>query len=93
MCGAGPLRTEDVRKGPYLFRMTSQIRPFRIDVPQAGLDDLRQRLASTRWPRELPGEGWSRGVPATVLRELADYWADGFDWRAQEGALNEFPSS
>ncbi|WP_326691843.1 MULTISPECIES: epoxide hydrolase [unclassified Streptomyces] len=71
--------------------MTSQIRPFRIDVPQAGLDDLRQRLASTRWPRELPGEGWSRGVPATVLRELADYWADGFDWRAQEGALNEFP--
>src|ERR671916_316692 len=70
---------------------TAGIRPFRIEVPQADLDDLRQRLASTRWPDELPGVGWSRGVPLDYLKELAQYWADGFDWRKQEEKLNEFP--
>jgi epoxide hydrolase len=67
------------------------IRPFRIDIPQADLDDLRGRLARTRWPDELPGVGWSRGVPLGYLRELAAYWADGFDWRKQEARLNELP--
>ncbi|MDJ1132233.1 epoxide hydrolase family protein [Streptomyces iconiensis] len=71
--------------------MTSQIRPFRIDVPQTDLDDLRERLARTRWPRELPGEGWSRGVPGTCLRRLAARWRDGFDWREREAELNRFP--
>ena len=51
------------------------IRPFRIDIPQADLDDLRDRLARTRWPDELPGVGWSRGVPLDYLKELAEYWA------------------
>jgi epoxide hydrolase len=69
----------------------TQIRPFRIDVPQADLDDLRDRLARTRWPRELPGVGWERGAPMGYLRELAEYWRDGFDWRAQEERLNRFP--
>jgi pimeloyl-ACP methyl ester carboxylesterase len=69
----------------------STIRPFRIAVPQADLDDLQQRLAKTRWPSELPGDGWSRGVPLAYLRGLADYWRDGFDWRAQEAQLNQFP--
>ena len=67
------------------------IRPFRIDVPQADLDDLRDRLARTRWPDELPGVGWSRGVPLAYLKELAAYWADGYDWRKQEARLNEHP--
>ena len=67
------------------------IRPFRIDIPQADLDDLRDRLARTRWPDELPGVGWTRGVPLGYLKELADYWADGYDWRKQEAALNELP--
>jgi epoxide hydrolase len=67
------------------------IRPFRIDIPQADLDDLRERLHRTRWPDELPGVGWSRGVPLGYLRELAAYWADGYDWRKQEAKLNEFP--
>ncbi|MGP3988945.1 epoxide hydrolase family protein [Streptomyces sp. 3N207] len=71
--------------------MTFQIRPFRIAVPQADLDDLRERLARTRLPRELPGEGWDRGVPGETLRELAAYWAEEFDWREQEAALNRFP--
>ncbi|GAA2727172.1 epoxide hydrolase [Actinocorallia aurantiaca] len=71
--------------------MNDEIRPFRIDVSQADLDDLRDRLARTRWSRELPGEGWSRGVPVAYLRELADHWRDGYDWRRQEARLNGFP--
>ncbi|MEV1171754.1 epoxide hydrolase family protein [Nonomuraea sp. NPDC049784] len=67
-----------------------QIKSFRIDIPQEDLDDLRARLRRTRWARQLPG-GWSRGVPVAYLRELAEYWADGFDWRAQEARLNAFP--
>ena len=67
------------------------IRPFRIDIPQADLDDLRDRLARTRWPDELPGVGWTRGVPLGYLKELAAYWADGYDWRKQEARLNELP--
>ncbi|MCF6472664.1 epoxide hydrolase [Nonomuraea sp. MG754425] len=68
-----------------------QIHPFRIDVPQAQLDDLRDRLAATRWPDELPGTGWSYGVPVGYARRLAAYWRAGFDWRAAEARLNAFP--
>src|SRR3954452_13443641 len=69
----------------------SDLRPFRIDIPHADLDDLRTRLASTRWPAPSPAADWSRGVPLDYLRELAGYWAAGFDWRAREAALNEIP--
>ncbi len=65
--------------------------PFRIDIPQADLDDLRDRLTNARWPRQLPGDGWSRGVPVDYLRDLAEHWATTYDWRAQEARLNEFP--
>ena len=51
----------------------------------------RQRLARTRWPPDVPGAGWSRGVPLDYLRRLAEYWADGFDWRRHEAQLNELP--
>ena len=64
------------------------IRPFRIDIPQTAVDDLRDRLARTRWPDELPGAGWSRGVPLAYLRELADYWRSGYDWRASARRRN-----
>ncbi|HEY3953573.1 MAG TPA: epoxide hydrolase [Streptosporangiaceae bacterium] len=67
------------------------IQPFRTDIPQAQLDDLAARLAHTRWIGELPGTGWERGVPSGYLKELASYWADGFDWRAQEAKLNQAP--
>ena len=70
--------------------MAPEIRPFRIDIPQADLDGLTDRLARTRWPRQLPG-GWARGLPVAPLRDLAEYWRTGFDWRAQEARLNEFP--
>src|SRR5919112_1392020 len=69
----------------------AEIRPFRIEVPQVKRDDLRDRLDRTRWPDELPGVGWSRGVPLGYLKDLADYWANGFDWRGQEAKLNELP--
>jgi pimeloyl-ACP methyl ester carboxylesterase len=67
------------------------IRPFRIDIPQADLDDLRERLASTRWPDELPGVGWGRGVPLGYLKELAECWHTSYDWRKHEARLNAFP--
>jgi epoxide hydrolase len=72
-------------------RPDTRIRPFRIEIPQAELDDLRDRLLRTRWPDELPGVGWTRGVPLGYLKELAGYWRDGYDWRKQEASLNELP--
>lgn len=68
-----------------------EITPFRIDIPQSDLDDLRNRLARTRWPGELPDVGWSRGVPLGYLKELAEYWRTRYDWRRQEERLNAFP--
>jgi pimeloyl-ACP methyl ester carboxylesterase len=72
-------------------RAGAEVQPFRIDIPDAALDDLRDRLARTRWPDELPGAGWAYGVPLGYLRELAEYWRAGYDWRAQEARLNQFP--
>ena len=69
----------------------ADIRPFRIEIPQEQLDDLHARLTNTRWPEELPGVGWSRGVPVGYLKDLAEYWRAGYDWRAHEAALNEHP--
>lgn len=75
-------------------RMTSlaeTIRPFRIDIPQAELDDLHARLDRTRWPDELPGVGWAYGIPGDYLRELVRYWRHTYDWRAAEARLNQWP--
>jgi pimeloyl-ACP methyl ester carboxylesterase len=71
--------------------MNTGIRPFEIEIDTTDLYDLNERLDRARWPRQLPGDGWSRGVPATDLRELAGYWRDGYDWRRHEARLNEFP--
>jgi len=67
------------------------IEPFTIEVPEADLRNLRDRLGRTRWPDELPDVGWEYGVPAGYLRELAEYWRSGYDWRAQEARLNRHP--
>ncbi|MET7478325.1 epoxide hydrolase family protein [Streptomyces sp. NPDC005648] len=67
------------------------LHPFRIDIPQADLDDLRERLDRTRWPDELPGVGWAYGVPSGYLRELVRHWRHEYDWRAAEARLNEWP--
>jgi pimeloyl-ACP methyl ester carboxylesterase len=70
---------------------TQEIENFRVDIPQQDLDDLAERLARTRWPSSLPGPAWQRGVPVGYLRDLAAYWQDGFNWRAQEAQLNSVP--
>ncbi len=64
--------------------------PFRIAVPDEDLDDLRRRLARTRWPEPECVDDWSQGIPLDYTRELAAYWADGYDWRAREALLNRF---
>ena len=71
--------------------MNTDIQPFTIEIPQTELDDLRDRLARTRWPSELPGVGWSRGAPLGYLRELAEYWRTEYDWREHEARLNRLP--
>ncbi|GGT56216.1 epoxide hydrolase family protein [Actinomadura citrea] len=63
-----------------------------IAVPDADLDDLRSRLRRTRWPDPWPAPGWSAGTDPAALRRLTAYWADGYDWRTHEAALNALPS-
>ena len=67
------------------------IRPFTVNVPQPMLDDLRARLARTRWPDEVDDAGWDYGANLAYMRELVQYWATRFDWRRHEHALNAFP--
>ena len=67
-----------------------EIQPFVIDISQTVLDDLAARLDATRWPDEIPGAGWDYGTNPAYLRELVAYWRTGYNWRAQERALNEF---
>ncbi len=64
--------------------------PFEIFIPQATLDDLRNRLAHPRWPDEVAGAGWDYGANLAYLKELVDYWQHDFDWRQQETAINRF---
>jgi epoxide hydrolase len=70
---------------------SDEVAPFRIDIPQDTLDDLRARLAGTRWPEAETVADWSQGVPLGYLRELCRHWADGYDWRATEARLNRLP--
>ena len=66
------------------------IRPFVIDVPDAVLADLEDRLSRTRLPDQIPSTDWDYGTDRAYLEELLAYWQDGFEWRAQEQMLNEF---
>jgi microsomal epoxide hydrolase len=65
--------------------------PFTLHVPDADIADLRARLARTRLPDQAPGEPWAYGTDVTYLAGLLEYWREGFDWRAEEAALNAFP--
>ncbi len=67
------------------------VEPFRIAVASETLRDLRDRIARTRWPDEIPDANWEYGTSRPYLRELLDYWARGFDWRAREVELNCLP--
>ena len=85
-------------------RTDAEIRSFRIDIPQADLDDLADRLARTRWTNELPSEergggvqtgpvppGWEYGVPLDYVKNLVEYWQTGYDWRSWDAKLNSYP--
>ncbi|MFO1039694.1 MAG: epoxide hydrolase [Geminicoccaceae bacterium] len=72
--------------------MTPKPRPFRLQVPDSDIDDLRQRLERTRFPDQAPGEPWAFGTDVAYLRSLVDYWARDFDWRAEEARLNALPN-
>ena len=67
------------------------VQPYRIHIEDAVLDDLKDRLARTRWPDEIPGSDWDYGSNLAYIKELVEYWRTEFDWRAQEEKLNRFP--
>jgi pimeloyl-ACP methyl ester carboxylesterase len=70
---------------------TNAIRPFRIEVPQAALNDLRRRITTTQWPEKETVTDQSQGMPLATMRELARYWATTYDWRKCEARLNALP--
>jgi pimeloyl-ACP methyl ester carboxylesterase len=70
---------------------THDITPFRIDVPEADLADLHDRLGRTRWPDRETVADWSQGAPLGFVQDLCAYWDQEYDWRAREGRLNSFP--
>jgi pimeloyl-ACP methyl ester carboxylesterase len=65
--------------------------PFRINVPNATLNDLKERLARTRFPSEIENSGWEYGTNLAYLKDLVGYWRTRFDWREQERKLNQLP--
>jgi microsomal epoxide hydrolase len=69
----------------------NRARPFKIDVPESKLEDLKQKLQLTRWPGEPSGAGWQYGANLGYMKRLAAHWLDGYDWRAWERRLNAFP--
>ena len=69
----------------------SDLTPFRIDVAEDDLRDLRERLQRTRWPDRETVDDWSQGIPLAFVQDLCQYWADGYDWRKSEARLNDFP--
>src|SRR6476659_3526211 len=71
--------------------MSENIQPFRIEIRQTDVDYLHHRLATARWPGELPGAGWTRGGPLGYLNELAEHWRTQYDGRSAEARLNSYP--
>jgi len=69
--------------------VTAVLERFPVAVPDDVLDDVVDRVRRTRWTDTIPGSGWAFGADVDYLRSLAEYWADGFDWRAQEADLNQ----
>src|SRR5436853_6245489 len=71
--------------------MTDTLERFEIRLDASVLEDLRSRLARTRFPDQIEATGWEYGVPIDYVRELVEYWRDEYDWRAHEARLNELP--
>lgn len=77
--------------GPSLPPATAQVEPFRFYASEQALCNLEMRLARTRWPEQSTVDGWAQGVPLARARAVAEYWADGYDWRAFESRINALP--
>jgi len=71
--------------------MDDDVRPFRIDIPDAAIEDLHDRLRRTRWPESETVSDWSQGTPLAFTRELCRYWLEDYDWLAARQRLNQFP--
>jgi microsomal epoxide hydrolase len=67
------------------------LRPFRVNVPQAKIDDIRKRVRDARWPDRLDADDWRYGTNWDYMKELARYWVEKFDWRKAEASLNRYP--
>jgi pimeloyl-ACP methyl ester carboxylesterase len=92
--GALGLLPTQVAADPTQQRASSEdtaIRPFRINVPEEALVDLRRRIEMTRWPEKETVANQSQGMPLATMRELARYWAADYDWRKAEEKLNAYP--
>lgn len=68
----------------------TEIRPFRIEISDAVIDDLRERLARTRWPESEPVDDWSMGAPLAYVRQLAGYWAQSYEMQRVADQLNRY---
>src|SRR5262245_55831243 len=86
----------DRRPSPEERAMTTKtsdaIRPFRIDIPEAALADLRRRLAETRLPEKETVADFSQGVPLKTIQQVLRYWQTDYDWRKVEARLNAVPN-
>jgi epoxide hydrolase len=71
--------------------VSTDLEPYRVDIPQEQLDDLADRLRRTRWPERETVHDWSQGLPLAYAKELCAYWADSYDWRRFEAELNALP--
>src|SRR5215471_14572100 len=89
-----PGEPASVRKGTAMVREASNdeaIRPFRVNVPEADIIDLRRRITATRWPDKEVVTDQSQGVPLATMQKLARYWGTDYDWRKCEAKLNALP--
>jgi pimeloyl-ACP methyl ester carboxylesterase len=66
------------------------VKPYKINIPEATLKDLQERLKRTRWPDELTGTQWSLGANLSYMKKLTSYWQTSYDWHAQQANLNKF---
>src|SRR5690349_7162669 len=69
---------------------SAELRPFRVEISDAAIDDLRGRLARTRWPEKEPVGDWSMGIPLAYVQELASYWAESYDMQRVADQLNRY---
>ena len=72
--------------------MAPDIKPFKVDVPDSALQTVKDKLALATFPDEVEfSDDWAYGAPLSDVKRLAEYWANGFNWRAQEAKINELP--